>query len=125
MLFQQKIYLTIQNAKFFSRDLLTKIVAMENNGEEVISQKNQFIVLGEWIRILQNYLDNNFDSNGNITPVNVCLSLKQIEELISKVKEVIGNNRYILDKWILAYGYFQDAGVWQDSAQWNDFCPLN
>lgn len=124
MLIQDQISTTIVNAQFFSRDLLNKIILQQNYGEDVIKQQNQFIILGEWIRILQNYLDNNFDVNGNIIPIETCLTIDQIQDLMSKVNIMIGNNRYTLPRWILAYAFWNDGGVWDDTAQFNDYVPL-
>ncbi len=125
MTFERQIYITIRTAKFYSGDLMTEIGTRQTYGEDVTKLKKKFVVLGEWIRILQFYLDNNFDGNGNITPIETCLTQVQIESLISKVKLAIGNKRYTIDQWILAYGIFDVSGIWDNSGQWNNYPPLN
>lgn len=125
MTFQQNIYATIRNAKFFSGTLLTEIGLRQTYGEDLVVIKNRFIILGKWIEILQDYYDNNFDANGIIDPIETCLTQVEIEELMSKTKVMIGNNRYTLESWILSYAVWYDQNRWEDSEQWQDFPPLN
>lgn len=122
MTLQEKIYDTIWKAKFFSTDLFSIINSMNENGEDTRVIQNKFILLNKWIEILQFYYDNNFGENGVVTPIEECLTEKQVEDLISKVKSLIGNNRYSLAQWLLSYGFFRDGGIWVDQGEvWLDY----
>lgn len=126
MLIQNQIFTAIVSSKYYSGILLNKITEQELAGEDVILLKQKFTILNHWIQILEDYLDNNFDSNGNlISPIFDCLSQKEISDLIAKINLLIGNNVPPQGSdWILSTTYWNDGGFWRDNAIWNDTLPI-
>ncbi len=125
MTFPDKILISLYNSKHYSCTLLDLIVARDRNGEDDIELQNKFILLGEWIRILQNYYDTNFDSEGNvIVPDYPCFTAAQAENLMAKLKLAIGNNTYPIDLFSLGI-WMDDSFYFNDSDVWSDFPPLN
>jgi len=125
MTIQDSIYASIWSGKNYSVDLLEQIVSMENAGEDVCECKNKLILLDRWIIILEDYLANNFDANGNITSEFESLTIDQIEQIMSGIKEMTCNNKYPLSHfWILDRGYWDDLAYWRDTSVWYDEIPL-
>lgn len=125
MTIQEKISISIWNGKHYADDFLENIVAMEAAGEDVCECKRKLILLNRWNKILEDYLSANFDSNGSITPDFTCLTIDQIEQIMSGVKEIVGNNKYpISHYWILDRGVWDDQARWIDTSVWNDSIPL-
>lgn len=124
MTLPDKILISLYNSNKYSATLFNEVVAMDSNGESDIELQNKFILLGEWIRILQNYYDTNFDEEGNVVTADyVCLTQTQAESLVSKLKLAIGNNRYPID--IFSLGVWMDDQFWNDLDTWYDVPPLN
>lgn len=126
MLIQANIFTTVLNAKYYSGLLLTKITEQEIGGEDCTKLKQQFTILGKWIVILEDYLDNNFDSDGNLVPPTfACLSADEAAELTAKLNLMIGCITAPQGSdWILATAYWDDGGFWRDTATWNDTLPI-
>lgn len=126
MLTQTLIQNTINNAKSYNTTLLNTILVQESYGEDCTEMKGKFNLLNHWIEILQDYLDNNFDANGVLTPaIFVCLTADEIAELVAKVNLVIGCASQSSasgsgSDWILATGSWRDSGFWRDTATWID-----
>ena len=125
MLNQTKISNALFQAKSYSKDLLNTINSMEGTGEDISCVQTKFITLTQWIIILQEYYDNNFDTSGNVVSVNSCLTLTQILDLLTKLSVMIGDNKYKPASWLLFYGYWDNQGRWENSAVWNNFPTLN
>lgn len=124
MTFADNILFTLHNAKHYSVDLLTDLVAKQSYGEDVCELENKFILIGKWIEMLQGYYDANYDSSGNtITPAYTCLTQVQIEELIAKLKIAIGNNKYPL-AWNSLGLWMDYPFFWDDNDTWYDTLPL-
>lgn len=126
MLIQHQIFTAILSGKYYSGLLLNKITEQEIAGEDTIFLKQKFSILNRWIIILEDYLDNNFDSNGNLVPaISVCLTQKQISDLTAKINLLIGSNTPPEGSdWLLTTGYWNDAGFWRDNAVWHDTLPI-
>ena len=126
MLNQAVIQTAINNGKYFMSNTLSTIVTQESYGEDCTILRRNFILMNKWVEILQDYLDNNFDQNGNLTtPTFECLTADQISDLISKVNLLAGcDTQPITSDWLLATGFWNDQGFWRDTATWNDTLPI-
>lgn len=126
MLIQNQIFTSIVSAKHYSGILLNKITEQEIAGEDALSLKQKLTILSHWILILEDFLDNNFDSDGNlVVPIVDCLTQKQISDLMAKINLLIsGNIPPQTTDWLLATGYWNDAGFWKDNAIWHDTLPI-
>lgn len=126
MLIQESILESINNAKYYSRLLVDTIAELSDYGEDCTQEDLKLIVLTKWITILQDYLDNNFDNNGNLVPATIeCLTQDQISDLMAKLNLLICNTKApSLGDWILSDGYWNDSGVWDDAEYWNDTLPI-
>jgi len=126
MLVQESILIAITNGKYYSRVLNNNIVAQELKGGDCDLLKQKVTILVKWIAILQDYLDKNFDNNGNLVPATFeCLTADQVAELVAKTNLMVGGNTQpSLGEWLLADGFWNDAGRWVDSAVWNDEVPI-
>lgn len=90
MNFQDDIYLTILQAKEFAGCQAENFIQTEANGENLGCCEMKLMLLVKWIRIFESYYCNNFDANGNIIPTLPRLTLYQAQELLSKIKILIG-----------------------------------
>lgn len=126
MLVQESILEAITNGKYYARLLNNNIIAQELKGGDCDLLKQKSIILVKWIAILQNYLDNNFDNNGNLIPATFeCLTADQAAELVAKLNLMVGGNTSPAPGvWILSTGFWRDDGRWVDSAVWNDTLPI-
>lgn len=126
MLIQESILESINNAKYYSRLLVDTISELSDYGEDCTNEDLKLIVLNKWITILQDYLDNNFDNNGNLIPATFeCLTQDQVSDLMAKLNLLICNTKApLLGDWILSDGYWNDSGVWDDTGYWNDTLPI-
>ena|ERR1700748_3665340 len=126
MLIQAKIYTASLNGKYYSGLLIDKIYEQELNGEDCTTLKQKSIILTKWINILEDYLDNNFDGDGNLIPsIFPCLSIDEINSLVSKINILVGNNTPPMGSdWILATAFWNDGGYWRDNGIWNDTLPI-
>lgn len=88
--FQSDIFLTVIQAKDVASCQGENFINRENAGEDVECCEMKLMLLVKWIGIIENYYCENFSANGNITPDIACLTLAQAQELLSKIKVLIG-----------------------------------
>jgi len=125
MLTSQKIQSSLFQSKQYSMDLLSELVTKRNQGEDICSLERKYLIFIKWIEILEDYLLENYDENGDIAePSVVCLSADEISALMVKLKVMRGNNQYAHDPWLLATSFWRDAGFWKDGETWHDFIPI-
>ena len=86
--FSSDLFLTVLQAKDIAGCWGENFINREKNGDEVGKCcYMELMLLIRWIKILESYYCNNFNSNGNIAEPNfVCLTLAQAQELVAKVK---------------------------------------
>lgn len=121
MLTQRDISDTIVQAKYFAGDMIAKIIELEANGNDVKVARTKFVIFMKWIKLLDDYLNYNYDENGVIAePDYECLTADQAQSLVAKLKITIDCKKYVLADWILANGTWTDTGRWRDSEVWND-----
>lgn len=120
--FQDTISSTILSAKLFCKELLTKIIELQANGNDIGDQQDQFIIMHEWILTAQRYYDGHWDSEGDaIDPVvDDCLTSSEMEGLLQKMKQAMGNKTFVVSDWVLLGGEWHDENFWRDSAVWID-----
>lgn len=126
MILADEILIALHNASNFSQTLLTNIVAKKGQGEDVCELEWKYILLGEWVRILQDFYDNNFDAEGgNITPDYETITLAQAQNIMANLKIAQGNNKYPVTS-IFELGLWMDElnFVWDDNQTWEDEIPL-
>lgn len=88
---QDDIILTVLQAKNTTGCMATTFIAMEKNGEDVECCERKLMVLVKWIKIMEDYYCINFTANGNIaSPVLPCLTRLQAQELLAKLKVMVG-----------------------------------
>lgn len=121
MILSDKILIGIFNGTNYSGDLVNQIVDNSSNGEDVCELEWQLILLGQWIRVLQDFYDNNFTEQGEvIVPAFHTITLVQAEKLCAKINVAIGSNKYPITMFNLGIWsddqqlYFDDGGVWYD-----------
>jgi hypothetical protein len=126
MLIQESILESIGNAKYYSRLLVDTIAELSGFGEDCTNEDLKLIVLNKWITILQDYLDNNFDNNGNLVPATIeCLTQDEISDLMAKLNLLICNTKAPSPSpWLLATGFWNDSGKWVDTERWYDTIPI-
>lgn len=126
MLIQKEIINVINASKDGLTKVLNNIIAMRNNGDDISELQFKFITYNAWITILQGYLDDNFDENGNIVPpLTDCLTQDQIALIMSKLIAVFGRGiSLVTDDWLLKDYVWDDDGFWRDTATWNDVKPI-
>lgn len=122
MILADKILIALFNANSYSADLASQIVDKSALGEDVCELEWKLILLGQWIRILQVFYDNNFSQEGEIiTPSFHTITLEQAESIMAKLKVAIGNNKYPINMfslgiWIDSMFYWDDVNdTWYDS----------
>lgn len=121
MLIQKDISNVIAATKAGMDGLITKIKTLESNGEDASQVKNKLIISLKWIDILIDYLENNFDDNGNLVPATQeCLSQDEVILIMSKLAAEYGNKDLNESDWLLKDYVWDDDGFWRDSAFWNE-----
>lgn len=88
--FQDDIFLTVLRAKDIAACMGENFINREKAGEDVECCEMKLILLVKWIGISESYYCQNFSVNGNITPDLPCLTLAQMQELLAKIKVLIG-----------------------------------
>lgn len=92
MLVAQDIYLTVLQSKCtagcWAKQLYDKFYA----GDNITCCEKKFMLLIQWIGIMEDYYCNNYDTEtqSQITPDYPCLTATQAEQLLSKMKVLIG-----------------------------------
>lgn len=110
----------------FCQDYLAKIIELEANGNDTNTDRIIFIILHQWILILQRYHDSNWDSSGNVIdpPLEDCHTVQDIEGLLLKVNDAIGCKNYQINDFVVAFGIWNDNGHWVDQSSlggiWRD-----
>jgi len=113
MIIADQILILLFQSDNYSQTLFNEINVREGQGEDVCQLEWQYILLGEYNRILADFYANNFDVEGQIiTPDYETITLAQAEQIMSQLKIAIGNNKYPLTN------IFQ-LGVWFEALNWN------
>lgn len=113
MIIADQILISLFQADNYSQTLLNEIKVKEGQGEDVCQLEWQYILLGQWNRILADFYANNFDEEGEIiTPDYETITLAQAEHILAQIKIAVGNNKYPLTN------IFQ-LGVWFEALNWN------
>lgn len=82
-----QIFNSIADAKAYAYAMADGIIYEESNGGNSGCEPLQLVVLTNWIAILEDYLNENFDEDGQpITDPTSCLTLKQALDLVAKIK---------------------------------------
>jgi hypothetical protein len=116
MIIADEILISLFNANNFSQTLLVNVETKRNQGEDVCELEWKYILLGQWIRVLQDFYDNNFDTEGQIvTPDYETITLAEAQNIMANLKIAQGNNKYPL------LNMFQ-LGIWWEAANfiWDD-----
>jgi len=120
MILADEILYSLYYSNKYRDTLLTTLTTAENQGEDTCVLESQYILLGEWIRILDNYYTTAFDEQGEpITPDYVCLTQEQAIQLVSKLKLARGNNHYPAPT-MFELGIWRDELFWDDADSWLD-----
>ena len=92
MLLAQDIFNTVLTAKCVSGCWANTLVERFDNGDNIECNEKKFMSLIQWIMILETYYCNNFDADtqSNITPDYTCLTQAEAEQLLAKLKTLIG-----------------------------------
>jgi len=122
MIVADEIFYALFNANNFSQTLITNIDAKRGQGEDVCELEWKYILLGEWIRILQDFYDNNFDAEGGtITPDYETITLAQAQNIMANLKIAQGSNKYPLTNMFQLGLWWESMGwLWDDGATWLD-----
>lgn len=81
---EQRIDAAITRAEYVAFTWADQNIVMIHDGEDVPGEIKLYL-LGQWIWILKDYKIYNFGDNGNITPDYTCVSLDNINLIISKI----------------------------------------
>lgn len=125
MIIADQILISLFNANNYSQTLFEEIRVMENQSEDVCQLEWQYILLGQWNRVLLDFYNNNFDTEGQIiTPDYETITLAQAEHIMSQIKIAMGNNKYPLTTffqlglWLESQNFFwhdtENSGIWTD-----------
>lgn len=113
MIIADQILILLFQSDNYSQTLFNNIKVREGQGEDVCQLEWQYILLGEYNRILADFYSNNFDAEGQIvTPDYETITLAQADQIMSQIKIAIGNNKYPLTN------IFQ-LGIWFEALNWN------
>lgn len=124
MIIADEILVALFKANNFSQTLQAEIARKNNQGDDVCELEWRYILLGEWIRILTDFYNTNFDAEGQIiTPDYETITLAQAQYIISQIEIAVGNNVYPLTTtfqlglWIesLNFIWVDSSGNWYDS----------
>jgi len=117
-----QILVSLFNANNYSQTLFNQIDVKSGQGEDVCELEWKYILLGEWIRILTDFYNTNFDTEGQvIIPAYETITLAQAQQIISQIKIAVGANKYPLTNifqlgiWIESLNfYYDDLDNWLD-----------
>lgn len=108
MIIADEILVALFNANNYSQTLMVEMDAKRNQGEDVCELEWNYILIGQWIRILQDFYETNFDEEGQIiTPDYETITLAQVQNIMANLKIAQGGNKYPL------LSIFQ-LGVWAE-----------
>lgn len=93
MLLATDIFDTVLTAKCVSGCWANILVQRGENGDNIECDEKKFMLLIQWIMILEVYYCNNFDATtqSSVTPDYPCLTQSEAEELLAKLKILIGD----------------------------------
>jgi len=125
MIIADEILISLFNANNYSQTLLTDIDVKRSQGEDVCELEWKYILLIQWIRILTDFYNNNFDAEGQIiTPDYETITLAQAQNIMANLKIAQGSNKYPittffqLGLWFESLSLFwhdtENGGIWTD-----------
>lgn len=121
MILADEILYSLYYSNKYRDTLLSSLLTAERQGEDTCVLENKYIVLGEWIRILENYYTTAFNEEGEpITPDYVCLTQEQAIQLLAKLKLARGNNKYPVPTMFELGIWLDGSGYWDDGLDWLD-----
>jgi hypothetical protein len=126
MIIADEILISLFNANNFSQTLLTSIDTQTDQGEDVCELEWKYILLGQWIRVLQDFYNTNFDTEGQIiTPDYETITLVQAQNIMANLKIAQGGNKYPLTN-MFQLGIWWEANnfYWDDNLTWFDEVEL-
>lgn len=90
--FADDIYLTVLRAKCTSGCWAKQLSDRADNGDNIECDEKKFMLLIQWIIIMEEYYCQNFN-NGSIIalPPITCLAADEAQELLSKIKVLIAD----------------------------------
>lgn len=126
MIIADEILVSIFNASNYSQTLENEIARKSNQGDDVCELEWKYILIGEWVRILTDFYENNFDTQGQIiAPAHETITLAEAQNIMSQIEIALGNNTYPLlntfqlGVWIEALGF-----IWDGNDTWYDVPEL-
>lgn len=85
------IFLTVLRAKCTAGCWAKQLYDRFNNGDNIECDERKFMLLIQWISIMEEYYCQNYDTNNSeITPDYACLDATEAEALLAKIKVLIG-----------------------------------
>lgn len=92
MLVAQDIFDTVLQAKCVAGCLAKQLSDRLDNGDNIQCDEKKFMLLIQWILIMEGYYCDNYDENNSqIIPDYPCLTEVQAELLLAKIKVLIGD----------------------------------
>lgn len=127
MIIADKILISLFNANNYSQTLFTEINVKSNQGEDVCEIEWKYVLLGEWVRTLQDFYNTNFDSEGQIiTPDYETITLAEAQNIMANLRIAQGNNSYALTNTFQLGLWIESMGFdWNDRDIWTDFTKFN
>jgi len=91
MLVADDIFLTVLRAKCTAGCWAKQLSDRFYSGDNITCDEKKFMLLTQWILIMEGYYCDNYDTNNSqITPDYPCLTETQAEQLLAKIKIMIG-----------------------------------
>lgn len=87
----EDIYLNVLRAKATAGCWGQQLKEALDNGENIECFEKKFMLLIQWIQLMECYFDMNYDENNSkITPDTTCITDDQAVQLLAKIKLLIG-----------------------------------
>lgn len=127
MIVADEILIALFNANNYSQTLENELVRKQNQGDDTCELEWRYILLGEWIRILQDFYNNNFDAEGQIvTPDYETITLAEAQLIVAQLKIAQGNNKYPLTNMFQLGLWMDSMGfIWDDTQTFYEVPELN
>lgn len=91
MLVAEDIFMTVLRAKCTAGCWAKQLSDRFYAGDNITCDEKKFMLLIQWILIMEGYYCDNYDENqSKITPDYACLTETQAEQLLAKIKVMIG-----------------------------------
>ena len=92
MTFADDIFLTVLKAKCTSGCWGKQLSDRQNNGDNIECDERKFMLLIQWISIMEEYYCQNYDTNNSIIAEldYACLTASEAQALLAKIKLLIG-----------------------------------